>query len=216
MVSNVGGGCCCRIVWHAEPLHSAMRKARRAGVRNHDMMSAGGARARNLPSRLAIPCALALLMGAADFRLGGLRAQDLSARVGIEFLSDGRCTVSSEGDGFRSNATYMRPVAGEPAELRCAMPPVPSGRTVALVVSLPTNVRSPGTSVPPLEWVQVQGRWVGTARLTEWPDAVVVSPARGWLAARSVVTSAAAVITAIVGLAIATYIRRSRRIHPPE
>ena len=76
------------------------------------------------------------------------------------------------------------------------MPPVPSGRTVALIVSLPADVRSPGTSVPPLEWVEVQGRWVGTARLTEWPDAVVVSPARGWLAARSVVTAAAAVITA--------------------
>jgi hypothetical protein len=180
------------------------------------MMSAGGARTRILPSRLAIRCALALLIGAADFRLGGVRAQDLSARVAIEFLSDGRCTVSSEGEGFRSNATYTRQVAAGLAELRCAMPPVPSGQTVALVVSLPENVRSPGTSVPPLEWVQVQGRWVGTARLTEWPDAVVVSPARGWLAARSVVTSAAAVVTAIVGLAIARSTRRWRRIHPPD
>jgi hypothetical protein len=180
------------------------------------MITAGGARMGGLPTTLTILGALAVLSSVV-LPLDSLRAQDGSARVGIEFLSDGRCAVSSEGDGFRTNATYMPAAGAKQAELRCAMPPVPGGRTVVLVVSLPSNMRSPGASVPPLAWVEVQGRWVGTAQLTEWPDAVVVLPGRswtGWLAARNVAIAAAAVVILIVGMAVATYIRRSRPVKP--
>ena len=181
------------------------------------MIMAGGARIGSLRTTLTILGALAVLTSV-GLPPASARAQDVSARVGIEFLSDGRCAVSSEGDGFRTNATYLPAAGAEQAELRCAMPPVPGGRTVVLVVSLPSNVRSPRASVPPLEWVEVQGRWVGTAQLTEWPDAVVVLPGRswtGWLAARNVVIAAAAVVILIVGMAVATHTRRSRPVKPP-
>jgi hypothetical protein len=61
----------------------------------------------------------------------------------------------------------------------------------------------------------VQGRWIGTARLTEWPDAVVVPVKGGWLAPRSLATAATAVILFIVGMSLARYTRRSRHLKLP-
>jgi hypothetical protein len=151
-----------------------------------------------------------VLTGMTAVAPGRARAQDVSARVDIEFRSDGRCEVSSEGEGFRSHATYMRVAGGARAELRCAMPPVAKGQTIALTVSLPVGMKRPGSGVPPLEWVEVQGRWIGTARLKEWPDAVVVPAGGGWLAARNLVTATAAVLVLIVGMAMARYRRRPR------
>lgn len=114
-----------------------------------------------------------------------LRAGGLAADVTIDFLADGRCAVSARGEGFRSNATYMPDGANQPKrvgtnptrERRCAMPPVPPGRTVSLRVSMPTGATMPGTSTPALTWTEAGNAWVGTASLTDWPDAVVVSPA---------------------------------------
>jgi hypothetical protein len=190
-----------------------MRKAPREGLREcrHRQPRLRGCR----PPSLAILGAVVALIGVVvPLPAGGVLAQDRSARVEIEFEGNGRCSVSSAGDGFRSHATYMPKPGARQAELRCAMPPVSSDRTVALVVSLPVGAPRPGGSVPPLEWVPVQGRWVGTAQLTKWPDAVVVVPEGRWLAARNIITAVVAVVVIIIGPAIATYIRRSRRVKP--
>jgi hypothetical protein len=190
-----------------------MRKAPREGLRQcrHRQPGRRGCR----PPSLAILGVLVVLTGVVvALPAGGVTAQDQSARVEIEFEGNGRCTVSSAGDGFRSHATYMPKPGARQTELRCAMPPVSSGRTVALVVSLPVGAPRPGASVPPLEWVPVQGRWIGTAQLTKWPDAVVVVPGGRWLAARNIITAAVAVVAIMIGAAIATYIRRSRLVKP--
>lgn len=101
------------------------------------------------------------------------------ATVTIEFLADGRCHVSAEGPGFRSNATYTpKAPAAAAGDLRCAMPPVPQGQAVSLTVVVPEGTPRPAGSEPALDWQSSDGRWSGTGRLTEWPDVVVVSAAR--------------------------------------
>jgi hypothetical protein len=129
----------------------------------------------------------------------------------MELLSDGRCEVSSVGEGFRSHAIYMPTARARQVELRCAMPPVSHGQTVALTVTLPVGTPRPGTSVPPLQWVQVQGRWVGTAQLTEWPGSVVVAIPRGWLDPRNIVTAVLTVAAMVFVVGMLGYSRRSRR-----
>jgi len=162
-----------------------------------------------------ILCALAVVGGVTGLPTSGLEAQGVSpARVEIEFLSDGRCEVSSAGDGFRSHAIYMPTAGSRQTELHCAMPPVSSGQTVALVVSLPLGSRRPGATVPPLEWVPVQGRWVGTAQLTKWPGSIVVVLGGGWLAAGNIVTAAVTIFVIMIAAALATYSRRSRLVKP--
>ncbi len=104
------------------------------------------------------------------------------AAVTVEFLDDGRCHVSAEGQGFRSNATYRPQGSGDRRELRCAMPPVPNGATVQLTVVLPPGSARPAVGEPVLEWhTAADGRWTGGGSLTEWPDVIVVTPAgRMW------------------------------------
>jgi hypothetical protein len=188
-------------------LHPDMRKAPRERLRHLRHHQFGRRVSRS--TSLAIRRALVVLATVICLPKGTLLAQDRSARVEIEFQDNGRCTVSSAGDGFRSRATYMPKGAAEQDELRCAMPPVPTGRTLDLVVSLPTGTPHPRTSVPSLEWVSVEGRWVGTAQLTKWPDAVVVVLRGGWLTTRNMVT-AAAIIVMLLAMTTASYIRRSR------
>jgi hypothetical protein len=178
------------------------------------MFSPGAVSIGTLPTTQAILVTLALLVGVAGLPPADARGQDLSAHVEVEFLSDGRCTVSSAGDGFRSHATYMPVPGAKPAERRCAMPPVPGGQRVEIVVSLPIGTPRPGSSVPTLEWVETQGRWVGTARLTDWPHSVVVQFG-GWLALRNLVTAAVSIAALIVAMTIATYARRRRRERVP-
>jgi hypothetical protein len=104
-----------------------------------------------------------------------------TAAVTIELLPDGRCKVSSVGEGFRSNATY-KPQGSVDGERRCAMPPVRKPLAVSLTVLLADGAPTPGKSAPALQWRQQGGRWIGSARLTAWPDAIVVSDYRPtWL-----------------------------------
>lgn len=107
----------------------------------------------------------------------GPASQDRTAAVTIALLPDGRCAVSSIGEGFRSNATYLPNGNLRAGARRCAMPPVNTGLSVALSVTLPAGAQKPGVSVPPLDWVRRDGRWIGSARLSNWPDAVMLAPA---------------------------------------
>jgi hypothetical protein len=166
---------------------------------------------RSFATARAVVGVLALLAGVAGLTPRRLHAQDQPARVEMEFRSDGRCEVSAVGDGFRSHAVYMPTAGVRQTELRCAMPPVSSSQTVALTVSLPDSMPRPGTSVPPLDWVQVQGRWVGTAKLTKWPGSVIVAPSRSWLDPRNVVASAVTIVVMVFVVGILGYSRRSRR-----
>lgn len=129
-----------------------------------------------------------------------VRGAGAAADVTIDFLPDGRCAVSAKGEGFRSNATYKPDPAKTAGDRRCAMPPVPPGRTVALKVSLPSGMAKPGASTPALNWAEDGNAWVGTASLTEWPDAVVVAPASTRLLQLSLIGAGALAIAAALGL----------------
>jgi hypothetical protein len=119
--------------------------------------------------RISIICVLVLAV------VEPVGAADSAADVTVDFLADGRCAVSAKGEGFRSNATYMPDGVKTEGDRRCAMPPVPAGRTVSLTVSMPSGGAKPGRSTPALSWSENGQAWVGTASLTEWPDAVIVS-----------------------------------------
>lgn len=124
-------------------------------------------------------CGLAAWLVLAPIGLSAQPAAGGSALVAVEFLEDGRCHVSAEGQGFRSNATYTPKATAEPGALRCAMPPVQQGLTVALTVTVPRGAARPGVSDPVMDWkTTADGPWTGTARLTEWPDVIVVEEAR--------------------------------------
>ena len=115
-----------------------------------------------------------VLTGAGVLALSGTAHAQAEATVRVDFLADGRCAVSAQGDGFRSKATYMPETPGHPHELRCAMPPVPEGRALTLSVSLPTGRPRPRAAVPALLWSRSGDQWIGTASLSGRPDAIVV------------------------------------------
>ncbi len=152
-------------------------------------------------NRFLLSLSIALIVVAPARGAGG------GADVTIDFLADGRCAVSATGEGFRSNATYRPDPAKATGDRRCAMPPVPPGRTVALKVSLPSGTARPGASTPVLDWSEQGSAWVGTASLTEWPDAVVVSPASTRLLQLSVIGAG------LLAVAAALALRRSRSPH---
>lgn len=123
--------------------------------------------------------AVALAAPAADPARPGQPSQ---ATVAVTFLADGRCTVSSTGEGFRSKVTYTPPSKPRGGELRCAFPPVQKGVTVGLTVTLPPGASTPGETRPHLVWTKQGDAWTGTATLTAWPEAIVVTPVdRPWL-----------------------------------
>jgi hypothetical protein len=95
-------------------------------------------------------------------------------QVAVAFLPDGRCTVSAGGEGFHSALTYT-PTSRVAGQFRCAIPPVPAGRQVALELTLPPGARPAETDTPKLKWAERAGVWVGTAVLQTAPEVVVVT-----------------------------------------
>lgn len=88
------------------------------------------------------------------------------------------------------------------------MPPVRKNLVVSLTVLLPGGAPTPGKSAPALQWRQDGGRWTGTARLTTWPNAIVVTDYRPtWLFWAP--TAAASLLAALAMLAV--WRRRARR-----
>jgi hypothetical protein len=143
-----------------------------------------------------------------------MTASPPTARIDVEFLADGRCTVSAAGETFHSTLTYTPPAAiVQTDELRCGIPPVPEGTIVDLSVSLPEHVSpSPGRDAPRLAWAERGSRWVGTATLTTAPVVVRIMEAGSPRMHRARVmrfTVAAACAAAV--LAGAMVVRRRRR-----
>jgi hypothetical protein len=131
------------------------------------------------------------------------------AQIHVEFLADGRCTVSATGEGFHSILTYLPQTPVSPtSELRCAIPPVPEGLQVDLTVTLPRGVAPSRDDSPRLSWTERDYRWIGTASLPAAP-AVVRIPESGnrsafsaWLRRWTAVGAAGAVagVLAVLGL----------------
>jgi hypothetical protein len=109
------------------------------------------------------------------------------ARIELEFLDDGRCTVSATGEAFHSKLTYTPHAAVSSAsELRCAIPPVPASAAIDLTVMLPRGASPPpGGEEPPLRWTRREYRWIGMASLKTAP-VVVRIPESGSRTARRV------------------------------
>jgi hypothetical protein len=110
-------------------------------------------------------------MSAAPATPGPPAAPAARAAIEVEFLADGRCTVSATGEAFHSSLTYMpRAPVSPTSELRCAIPPVPADAAVDLTVVLPRGASPlPGDEEPRLTWTRRDYRWIGTAALTAAP-----------------------------------------------
>jgi hypothetical protein len=123
--------------------------------------------------RLIVPVLVAL-------HLCSGRSAAQPATVTLEFQADGRCSISARGEGFRSDLTYTPSgPSTDPRQFRCAVPPVPAGRSIILTVRLPQGV-APGTrGIPRLEWTERDGIWSGTALLSKAPEVVVVPESDG-------------------------------------
>jgi hypothetical protein len=163
----------------------------------------------NMRNARAMGLTVALLAGGA----GAAFAQTPpKASVSIEFLSDGRCTVKGEGQGFHANMTYTPKSAGDPSELRCAMPPLPSGRSVALTVVLPPGRRPSGSGAPTLGWSESEGRWRGTVSLADVPEVVVVEDWNSPRAMRGRVRTRATLVgaSALAAFGVVAVLRRRR------
>ena len=128
------------------------------------------------------------LIFAALLGVGGAGAAATSGRatINIEFLADGRCTVSATGEGFHSNLTYLpQTVVSPTSDLRCAVPPVPERLAVDLTVTLPRGVTPSGDDSPRLVWTERDYRWIGTASLPTAPAVVRIPESGNRLAFRA-------------------------------
>jgi hypothetical protein len=122
--------------------------------------------------RLTLPLLVVLTAGAAEPR---------TLTVSMEFLADGRCTVSAVGQDFHSTLTYSPKLASQRIDgFRCAIPPVPPELLpLELRVTLATGARPSTRGSPRLDWIQKEERWVGTAVLATAPEVVVVEDWHG-------------------------------------
>lgn len=95
--------------------------------------------------------------------------------IAVDFLADGRCAVSEQGERFHASLSYVAPAGVSPdVELRCTIPAPPKGFPVELVVSLPPGFPLPGGEFPRMQWKDEGGRWQGTAALPSAPAFVRV------------------------------------------
>jgi hypothetical protein len=141
------------------------------------------------------------------------------ARIELEFLADGRCTVSATGDAFHSKLTYTpQAPASSTSELRCAIPPVPAGAAVDLTVMLPRGPSpSPAGEEPPLRWSRRDYRWIGIASLKTAPLVVRIPESGNHTARRALAmwgsSWATIVPCVIVAFAIAGWLwSRDRKV----
>ena len=131
--------------------------------------------------------------------------------------ADGRCAASAIGQDFQSRLTYARKVIQPGDPFRCAVPPVPPGHPLELVVTLAAGARPSGRGSPPLQWTEKEGRWVGTASLRTPPELVTVDDWNGrratidrWLLRGAV----ASLILALVAIAFRRFRAARRRTFP--
>jgi hypothetical protein len=153
--------------------------------------------------RLSLPILAVLTGGAAEPR---------TVTVSVEFVRDGRCTVSADGEDFHSTLTYSPKPAREVIDgFRCAIPPVPPNRPLELTVTLAAGVRPSTRGSPRLDWVQKEGRWVGTAVLATAPEVVVVEDWHGRRAVTDRWLQRSAVGLILAGLTVLAFRRFRRR-----
>jgi hypothetical protein len=134
------------------------------------------------------------------------------AQIRVEFLPDGRCTVSATGEGFHSNLTYLPQTKASPAtELRCAIPPVPEGLQVDLTVMLPRGFAPSSDDLPHLSWIERDSRWVGTASLPTAPAVVRIPEAGNRALLRWILLGAA---VAFAGILLVVGVRRRAKFTP--
>jgi hypothetical protein len=131
--------------------------------------------------------------------------------IQVDFLQDGRCTVSAAAQDFHSTLTYAPKPGDEGDAFRCALPPVPGGRPVELSVTLAPDGRPSGRGAPRLDWTAKEGRWVGTASLAAAPEVIVVEDWYGRRATTDRWLQRGAIGVLIVAFGIVVFRRFGRR-----
>lgn len=140
------------------------------------------------------------------------------AQIHVEFLADGRCTVSATGEGFHSILTYLPQTELSPTSgLRRAIPPVPEGLQVDLTVTLPRGVAPSRDDSPRLSWTESDYRWIGTASLPAAPAVVRIpeSGNRSAFRARLLRWTAVGAAGAMAGVLIVLGLRRRAKFTAP-
>jgi hypothetical protein len=97
------------------------------------------------------------------------------AVLSVEFRDDGKCAVKAGGEGVHAEMTYTPPASSRVSgEFRCAVPPLPGGRVVDVLVLLAPGARPAGAGTPPLTWSEQDGRWRGSGSFDAVPEVIVV------------------------------------------
>lgn len=98
----------------------------------------------------------------------------------VVFASDGACRIVADGETLTSPPS---PIPAHVDVLRCTLPPLATGRAVALVVTLPAAFEPADTSFPNLAWSRTSVDLVGATSVPSAPAFVYV-PREGSAAAR--------------------------------
>jgi hypothetical protein len=134
---------------------------------------------RPLPLRLT-----ALVAGL--FVASAALADGTRAALSVEFRDDGKCAVKAGGEGIHAEMTYTPPASSRASgEFRCAVPPLPGGRVVDVLVLLAPGARPAGAGTPPLTWSEQNGRWRGSGSFDAVPEVIVVPDYFGPAAVRA-------------------------------
>jgi hypothetical protein len=133
-----------------------------------------------------LPAVRLIALGASLFIASAAAADAGRAELSVEFRADGQCAVKAAGEGVHAQMTYMPPPSARTSgEFRCAVPPLPGGRTVDLRVLLAPGARPGGSGTPPLMWIEQEGRWRGSGSFAAIPDVIVVPDYFGPAAVRA-------------------------------
>jgi hypothetical protein len=109
----------------------------------------------------------------------------LRMRIAVEFLSDGRCTVSANGaTTMQSDFGTRSGSSASSSDFACAIPATQGNGPVDLEVALPGGAPPSPAGFPRLSWTRRDSRWFGTASLPAAP-AFVHLPAPESSAARN-------------------------------
>lgn len=108
------------------------------------------------------------------------------ALLSVEFRADGKCAVKAAGEGIHAEMTYTPPASSQASgEFRCAVPPLPGGRVVDVLVLLAPGARPARAGTPPLTWSEQDGRWRGSGTFDAVPEVIVVPDYFGPAAVRA-------------------------------
>jgi len=142
-------------------------------------------------------------------------AEGPRALLSVEFRDDGKCAVKAGGEGVHAEMTYTPPAPSRASgEFRCAVPPLPGGRVVDVLVLLAPGARPAGAGTPPLTWSEQDGGWRGSGSFDAVPRVIVVPDYFGPAAVRARWQRRLSLAGGALALAGLIFVIARRRVSP--